>query len=127
MKTILDVHQLPRMLTLGEVECLFRLGQFNEDDGVIVEIGSWKGKSTVALGLGAVSVHNEPVYAIDPHRVLPEEGYLEDTEADFLANIEQAGLDGHVIPLIMTSAQAAQGWDNRSAYFGSTATTATRP
>ena len=101
------------MLSGAEVECLFRLGQFNEGDGVIVEIGSWKGKSTVALGLGAASVHHEKVYAIDPHRVLPEEGYLEDTEAEFLANIKKAGVDGRVIPLIMTSEQAAQGWNKR--------------
>ncbi len=44
MKTLDDVHQLPGMLSVAEVECLFRLGQFNGATGVIVEIGSWKGK-----------------------------------------------------------------------------------
>lgn len=49
------------MLTRAEVECLFRLGQFNERDGVIVEIGSWKGKSTAAFGRGAASAHADKV------------------------------------------------------------------
>ena len=111
MKTLDDVHQLPGMLSVAEVECLFRLGRFNGATGLTVEIGSWKGKSTVALGLGAATVHNEKIYAIDPHRILPEEGYLEDTEAEFLANIRRSGVDAHVIPMIMTSEEAARGWN----------------
>lgn len=111
MKTIEDVHKFPGMLSKAEVECLFILGQFNQGEGVIVEIGSWKGKSTVALALGAASTHQEKVYAIDPHRIFLEEGYLEDTEAEFLANINQTGLEDRIIPLMMTSAQPAHGWD----------------
>ena len=78
--------------------------------GGIVRIGSWKGKSTIALALGAAKVHAEKIHAIDPHRIMPEEGYLEDTEADFLANIEQAGVAHQVVPLIMTSEAAAKNW-----------------
>ena len=44
---------LPGMLTYAEVDCLYQLGQFNQREGAIVEIGSWKGKSTIALALGA--------------------------------------------------------------------------
>ena len=99
------------MLTYAEVDCLFKLGQFNQRDGVIVEIGSWKGKSTVALARGASKSHSEKIYAIDPHSVLPEEGYLEDTKAEFIANITQAGIESRVIPLIMTSEDAARGWN----------------
>ncbi|WP_028660191.1 class I SAM-dependent methyltransferase [Nocardioides insulae] len=35
--------------------------------GVIVEIGSYRGKSTVALAHGAREGHDVPVYAVDPH------------------------------------------------------------
>ena len=111
MKELKDVYPLPGMLTLAEIDCLFQLGQFNQCAGVIVEIGSWKGKSTVALARGAGKVHNEKIYAIDPHKILPEEGYLEDTEAEFRATIKQAGVDSRVEPLIMTSEQAARGWN----------------
>jgi len=111
MKELDDVYHLPGMLTLAEIDCLFQLGQFNRYNGVIVEIGSWKGKSTVALARGASKVHNEKIYAIDPHKILPEEGYQEDTEAEFRATIKQGGVDDRVVPLIMTSAEAARGWD----------------
>ena len=111
MKELEDVYPLPGMLTYAEVDCLFKLGQFNQRDGVIVEIGSWKGKSTVALARGAAKSHGEKIYAIDPHRILPEEGYLEDTKAEFIANITQAGIESRVIPLIMTSEDAARGWN----------------
>jgi predicted O-methyltransferase YrrM len=83
VKNLESVSQLPGMLTTHEVDCLYRLGQYSEQKGVIVEIGSWKGKSTVALTLGAAKVNAEKIYAIDPHRIMPEEGYLEDTEAEF--------------------------------------------
>ena len=111
MKELEDVYPLPGMLTYAEVDCLFKLGQFDQRDGVIVEIGSWKGKSTVALARGAARSHGEKIYAIDPHCVLPEEGYLEDTKAEFLANIRQAGIESRVVPLIMTSKDAARGWN----------------
>jgi MMP 1-O-methyltransferase len=78
---------------------------------VIVEISSWKGKSTVALARGAAKVHGEKIYAVDPHKVLPEEGYFEDTEADFRMNLNNAGVDSVVVPLIVTSEDAVRGWD----------------
>lgn len=105
-----DVQQLPGMLSKAEVECLFHLGQFNDCQGAIVEIGSWKGKSTVALALGAAQKHNEKVYAIDPHTVMLEEGYITDTRSEFLNNLRLAGVADRVVPMIMTSEAAAQGW-----------------
>ena len=42
MKELDDIYSLPVMLTFAEIDCLFRLGQFNQLTGVIVEIGSWK-------------------------------------------------------------------------------------
>jgi predicted O-methyltransferase YrrM len=110
VKELEDVYNLPGMLTPAEVDCLYSLGQFNQCAGVIVEIGSWKGKSTVALARGAAKVHAEKIHVIDPHKILPEEKYFEDTEAEFLANIKQAGVDSQIVPLIMTSAEAARGW-----------------
>jgi len=111
LKELQDVYDAPGMLTYGEVDCLYRLGQINHCQGVIVEIGSWKGKSTIALARGAAKVHNEKIYAIDPHAVQPEEGYFEDTRADFLANIKKAGVEDRVVPMIMTSEEAARGWN----------------
>ena len=58
MKELKDVYRLPGMLTYAEVDYLYHLGQFNQREGAIVEIGSWKGKSTIALALGAAKVHS---------------------------------------------------------------------
>jgi predicted O-methyltransferase YrrM len=98
------------MLTENEVDFLFRLGRVNHCPGVIVEIGSFKGKSTIALARGAAATHGGKVYAIDPHRIQPEEGYLEDTEAEFFANIRKGGVEEQVEPMVMTSAEAAKNW-----------------
>lgn len=111
MKILEDVYGLPGMLTYDEVDFLYRLGQVDHCEGVIVEIGSWKGKSTIALARGAAAVHEEPIYAIDPHQPLLEEGYGENTEAEFIENIRKAGVAGRVVPMIMTSAEAARGWN----------------
>jgi predicted O-methyltransferase YrrM len=105
-----DLYQVPGMLTATEVDFLYGLGRLNHCGGVIVEIGSFKGKSTITLARGAAATHGAMVYAIDPHRVQPEEGYLEDTEAEFLANIKNAGVEKQVVPMIMTSEAAAKGW-----------------
>ena len=111
MKELDDLYNLAGMITRDELDCLYQLGQFNGCAGTIVEIGSWKGKSTSALARGAAQTHKEKIYAIDPHTILPEEGYLEDTKTEFLANIKRAGVEDQVIPMIMTSEQAAQGWN----------------
>jgi predicted O-methyltransferase YrrM len=110
VKALEEIYTLPGMLTYDEVDCLYHLGQMNHCNGVIVEIGSWQGKSTIALALGAAQAHREKIYAIDPHVVQPEEGYLEDTRSAFVANIKRASVDGQVIPMIMTSKEAARDW-----------------
>jgi predicted O-methyltransferase YrrM len=111
MKRLEELQGLPGMLTPGEVEYLYRLGRETPARGAIVEIGSWKGKSTICLALGSMAGAGARVYAIDPHKPLAEEGYTEDTEADFLKNIKAAGVESHVVPLVMTSEEAARGWD----------------
>jgi Methyltransferase domain len=111
VKELDDVYHMPGMLTPAEVDCLFQLGQFNQRPGVIVEIGSWKGKSTVALARGSAKNTHEKIYAIDPHSILPEERYFEDTKSEFLANVARAGVKDRIIPMIMTSQEAARDWN----------------
>ncbi len=111
VKDLQEILKVPGMLTRDEVEYLYRLGQWNPGKGVIVEIGSWKGKSTICLARGSLAVGGEKVYAVDPHKPLAEEGYAEDTGAEFLRNIKDAGIEAHVVPRVMTSEEAAKGWN----------------
>jgi predicted O-methyltransferase YrrM len=98
------------MLTRAEMEYLYHLPKIAPAGGAIVEIGSYKGKSTILLALGSITAGGGPIYAIDPHKPLPEEGYFEDTEAEFRANLERAGVQERVVPMIMTSEEAAKIW-----------------
>ncbi len=54
------------ILGLDEALCLYELAS-RVEEGSIVEIGSYRGKSTVALATGSQQGYQAPVVAIDPH------------------------------------------------------------
>jgi MMP 1-O-methyltransferase len=102
--------QIHGFLEPGEGELLFNLAQNCPPQTVIVEIGSWQGKSTVFLGLGSQTGKQNKVYAIDPHTGSPEhqkEFISISTLQNFKRNIQKANLKDLVTPLVKTSAQAA--------------------
>jgi predicted O-methyltransferase YrrM len=74
--------------------------QVDRLSGAIVEIGSYKGKSTIALALGSsiMSKKKRPIYAIDPFVVPPFK--------DFWANITNHRLEKFVIPIKKRSQKA---------------------
>src|SRR5262245_54538184 len=92
-------------LTDAEGELLFDLAASCLPHTPIVEIGSWKGKSTIYLAAGTGDGRTR-VFAIDPH-----EGSLEDptanTLADMRANLEAAGVSKSVVPIVARSHDAA--------------------
>lgn len=94
---------------------LYSLAKAVSSLGVIVEIGSWKGKSTIWLAQGAQAGQGGEVYAIDPHVGGPDQeqkGYRNvHTEEEFKNNIRLAGVEHLVVPLVMTSREAVQGWN----------------
>jgi hypothetical protein len=73
---------------------------------VAVEIGSWKGRSTIALALGFRARGSGTVIAVDPHDGPRHRARGLDTFGPFLANVEAAGVAGHVRPIRATSAEA---------------------
>ncbi len=81
-----------------EAATLYRLARGLSGRGVIVEIGSFKGRSTISLGLGSKAGQGSHIFAIDPHR-----GPSYD---DFLANIRRAGIDGLVTQVRLPSQEA---------------------
>jgi MMP 1-O-methyltransferase len=97
-------------LTRAEGELLFGLAASCPAGGTIVEIGSWKGKSTTWLALGAGPESGIRIFAIDPH-----EPYLADRHADslrdFRANLERLGLAALVTPIVARSQAAAASFD----------------
>jgi predicted O-methyltransferase YrrM len=93
------IADIPGWLTDEEGEALYELARACRGDGVIVEIGSWKGKSTVCLALGSQAGNSVPVYAIDPH--------ADYRFGDFKTNVERAGIADLVQPIASLSQAAA--------------------
>lgn len=82
-------NQVHGFLSLPEAETLYRLASEVPAGGTIVEIGSYQGRSTVCLGLGA-KVNGARVFAIDPHedcQVNDETHYGMENHAALLKNL----------------------------------------
>ena len=101
-------------LSYHEALYLYSLAAAGSGKGKILEIGSWKGKSTIILARGSKRSNREQVYAVDPHKGGPDQeshGYKSvDSEMEFRGNVEREGVADYVIPLVMKSEEAAAGW-----------------
>lgn len=96
---------------------LYKLARLNSPKGPIVELGSWKGRSTVWLA-NAVKDRNEGcVYAVDTWKGSASDethkdflkGYAENQlYNEFLSNIDRAGLSNYVKPVCMDTITAAK-------------------
>lgn len=117
----MDIEQIKRLadtvegwLTDCEGEVLYKVAKNCKGEGVIVEIGSWKGKSTIWIGWGSKNGNRVSVFAIDPHTGFPEhheKGIKIWTFEEFKNNIKSAQLDDIVIPIVKTSEEAASTFD----------------
>jgi len=107
-------EKIDGFLSIKEGELLYNLAKNVKGKGVIVEIGSYKGKSTVWLARGSKAGNKIKVYAIDPHTGNPEHkkrfGKIWTFE-EFKKNIKYAKVDDIVIPIVKTSEEAAKNFD----------------
>jgi len=90
-------------LTYHEGLFLFNSAKKIQAEGVIVEVGSWKGRSTICLAKGSKAGNKAEIFAIDPH--------IDGTFDEFWRNIENANVDDLVTPVIATSEEATKGWN----------------
>jgi predicted O-methyltransferase YrrM len=89
------IADIPGWLTDEEGEALYELAKHCTGRGVIVEIGSWKGKSTTCLGLGSRAGKGVRIFAVDPH--------ADYRFSEFKENMERAGIIDLVTPVPSTS------------------------
>lgn len=104
------VSNVDGWLTDEEGELLFNLAKQCTGKGVIVEIGSWKGKSTIWLGKGSVAGNHIDIFAIDPHTGSSEHHEMFGnvwTFREFQDNVKNAGLSDIINPIVKTSQEAA--------------------
>jgi predicted O-methyltransferase YrrM len=87
---------------------LFRQAQALPGAATLVEIGSYRGRSTAALGFGCLGTHKH-IFALDlfDGRHLPGQP---DYFSDFKTNMRKCGLESYVTPMAGPSAVTAQSW-----------------
>jgi MMP 1-O-methyltransferase len=97
------IKDVPGWLSDEEGEALYELARECTGRGAIVEIGSWKGKSTICLGLGSRAGSGVPIFAVDPH--------ADYRHGEFKDNIERAGIADLVTPVKGLSQEVVGGFD----------------
>lgn len=84
-----------------EGKVLYDFAMYGKGNGVILEIGTYKGRSALYLGLGTKDANREKVYTIDIDNHIEE---INKRLTDF-------GLYNCVIPIVCNSWEAAKIWD----------------
>jgi predicted O-methyltransferase YrrM len=97
------VRDIEGWLSEAEGRYLYALAARGPGTGLVVEIGSSRGKSTLILATASRAAGRGPVVAIDPHLHHGSEGI-------FRANVARAGLADHVRTLVLRSDEAVVGW-----------------
>lgn len=112
-----ELAELDGLISRDVGELLHDYASRVEGDKAIVELGSYRGKSTCYLASGSLDSYEPPVYAVD--------AWSEEVSAwrksvlselpsplfdDFLAQIEKAGVEKIVTPIRSLTALAAEGY-----------------
>lgn len=103
-------------LTKDEGVFLYNTAKKIKNGNVIVEVGSWKGKSTICLGIGSKDGNKVKIFAIDPHTGSSEHQKMfdkVDTFGEFKQNIHRAGVVDFVEPVRDISENAAKNFNQR--------------
>jgi predicted O-methyltransferase YrrM len=85
-----------------EAVFLYWLARVGAGDGAIVEIGSYRGRSTLCLAAGVKGHRATRIAAVDPH--------VYGTEGDLRENLSHFGMSTIVQPIVATSVKAAGTW-----------------
>jgi len=113
-KIIKIISEINGWLLNNEAVMLFEVAKSCK--GIIVEIGSWKGKSTVCLALGSKEGNNAKVYAVDPHINTPcHKNYSkgEGTFSEFIRNLQKSGVSESVFPIVKKSKEASADFNHK--------------
>ncbi len=108
-------REVPGHLGENEARFLGLLAACVPAKGAIVEIGSFKGRSTVMLAKVASHYRLGPIVAIDPHNSPILLDHQANPEAssyqDFIHSIQAAGLSNHVDSHLAYSTDVAASWN----------------
>ncbi len=109
------VRETPGYLAEREAKFLMLAAACAPANGAVVEIGSFKGRSTIGLAAMAQHYGLGEVVAVDPHTspsdTDPDLGGQSSSYEDFLANLQRAGVAAIVDSRRMRSHQLARIWN----------------
>jgi hypothetical protein len=109
---LVNVMSVEGALTAAEAKLLYNAAECIRD-GCIVEIGSWRGRSTAALAYGSRAGYGVPVYAVEPHErfrdVLGGEYLGTGDRAAFMQNMLRLGLTD-IVRLVNLSSECIASW-----------------
>src|SRR5919201_2994456 len=121
---ILCAEHVEGFLTPGEAAQLYRLARdfTPPEKPVAVEIGSWKGKSSIMLAAGLISKKQPRLFCVDSFQGDEDPGYQQkyyselmqrdprDLEEVFKLNIRSCGLQHIASPMKGYSFERCRGW-----------------
>lgn len=122
MLNLEDLETLDGLISAEVGELLHNHAAVVPASNAIVELGSYKGKSTAYLARGAIIGYGAPVFAVDAwseevsawrNRVL--ERLPSATYREFLAQLDKAGVRDRVSAIQSLTALAADIWDHHYA------------
>ena len=102
-------NEIEGWLEDNEGKLLYDYAKKCKGHGVIVEIGSWKGKSSIYLAKGAINGNNPEIYTIDPH--ITSTGEPNGSLEDYKKNMEKAGLSGKITHIVEKSEDAVKNFN----------------
>lgn len=108
------VETVEGWLAREEAALLMALAAEVPAGAVTVEIGNYRGRSTVALALGAARGAGGQVVSVDPHLpfVGPRGGrFGHEDQAHLYANLTRAGVGAQVSVVCLGSRAVAAGWE----------------
>jgi MMP 1-O-methyltransferase len=109
-----ETRKIPGHLSEVEARFLGLLASSTPAEGAILEIGSFKGRSTVMLAKIASHYGLGPVVAVDPHNSPILLGIPSDPDTSsyetFMNSLRTAGVSSHVEPYRAYSADVASSW-----------------
>ncbi len=111
---LLESKRVPGFINNKRALILYNAAKSLPKDAVVVELGSYKGKSTICLATGLQDAGNTGarVYAIDPFQGVLAPGWCVGlTYGEFKQNLAKCGVEKFVEPLQSTSQAAAMQWN----------------
>ena len=102
------VDPVEGFLAEEEARWLFKVAQVVPDGSNLVEVGSYKGRSTCSLALGCRGTNNR-VFAVDPFDGGPDLP-TSDSFLEFSQNLRRCGVSELVVPIVGVSVEVSRNW-----------------